>query len=296
MLIPDASAPSFCYYNSYGKTEKMDREMLRKAILFARKEGLSVNVIAGKEKLPDWVQEELGGIVHAIIAPWEYPHDSVRDVAVIDLVPGAGLPPLPDNREKNYILRVPRERLPELADLINGLKGKCCRVNVQLLDVNRYRDAEFKQYEAVLKALPGLVMESGMEINILTDRLVLSEMNSCGAGDSAITAAPDGKLYPCPGFYYDGAEPCGDVENGLDSADRRLFKLEFAPICKACDAWQCRRCVWMNARATGEVNTPSRGQCVAAHKERHASVLLSAGTSAPLEDVAYEDPLEIVKR
>ena len=47
--------------------------------------------------------------------------------------------------------------------------------------------------------------------------------------------------------------------------------MEYAPICRHCDAYQCKRCVWLNRRMTHEINTPSHEQCVAAHIERNAS-------------------------
>lgn len=295
ILLYDSAAPSFCYYPSPEKGEKMSLETLRKAILFAHKEGLAVNVVTGAEPLPEDVKAELDGIIHVVIAPLEFPHDNVKDVSVIDWTPDFDRLQLPDNPDRDLILRVPLSGLTSLSVAVRALKGKCRRVNIQMLDQNRYSAADFKTYEDQLADLSAIVLESGMEINTITDRLVLKQMNSCGAGDTAITVAPDGKLYVCPGFYYDGEPACGDVDSGLDLPNARLYKLEYAPICRRCDAWQCRRCVWMNRRTTGEVNTPSRGQCVAAHKERHASVLLSLKGSAPLEDVPYEDPLELIK-
>jgi hypothetical protein len=111
--------------------------------------------------------------------------------------------------------------------------------------------------------------------NILTDRIMLSKMNNCGAGDTTITLAPNGKFYVCPAFYYEDMEDSiGDLHNGVNIANQQLYKLEYAPICRHCDAYQCNRCVWLNRRMTREVNTPSHEQCVAAHLERNASRLL----------------------
>lgn len=295
IILYDSAAPSFCYYPSPAKGEKMSLETLRKAVLFAHKEGLAVNVLTGAEPLPEDAKAVLDGIVHNIIAPWDYPHDNVNNVWVASLSPEFTASNLSLSSDRDLILRVPREELASLVLAVRSLQGRCRRVNLQMLDQNRYTEEDFKTYEGQLAGLSEIVLASGMEINVITDRLALTGMNSCGAGDSMITVAPDGKLYVCPGFYYDGQPACGDVETGLDLPNARLYKLEYAPICRRCDAWQCRRCVWMNRRATGEVNTPSRGQCVAAHKERHASVLLSLKGSAPLEDVPYEDPLELIK-
>ena len=296
MLLYDGAAPSFCYYDAPGKGAKMSLDTLKAAVLFARKEGLAINVITGEDPLPEEVRAELSGILHIIIAPWTFPHDNVDDVAVVNWTPDLRISEMPDNSDKDIILRVPRKAIPNLTDTVRQLRFKGHRVNVQLLEQNRMTEEDVKAYEAQLEALSAFVLKSGMEINVVTDRLVLKKMNSCGAGDLAITVAPDGKLYVCPGFYYDGEPSCGDVWTGLDLPNRQLYKLEFAPICRNCDAWQCRRCVWLNQKATGEVNTPSRGQCVTAHKERHASVVLSKKGTEPLEDVPYEDPFELINK
>lgn len=53
---------------------------------------------------------------------------------------------------------------------------------------------------------------------------MLDRMNNCGAGDTTITLAPDGKFYICPAFYLENQEDAlgdlkhsiGDLDNGLD--------------------------------------------------------------------------------
>jgi len=50
----------------------------------------------------------------------------------------------------------------------------------------------------------------------------------------------------------------GDLRTGLAIANQQLYRLDHAPICRVCDAYHCRRCVWMNDRLTGDVNTVRR--------------------------------------
>ena len=119
--------------------------------------------------------------------------------------------------------------------------------------------------------------------------MVLAEMNNCNAGENNITLAPDGKFYVCPAFYnlptIDGYERTmgdicnkgyniGNIYDGLDIKNPQLYKLAYAPICRNCDAYQCKRCIWLNRKTTCEVNTPSHEQCVVAHLERNASRML----------------------
>ena len=142
---------------------------------------------------------------------------------------------------------------------------------------NLFSGLDFERYENKLRELSELIEQAYLDgfspqWNILTDRMMLHEMNNCGAGDSTITLAPNGKFYICPAFYYeDMGDSVGDVNKGLDIPNQYLYKLENAPICRHCDAYQCKRCIWLNRKMTLEVNTPSHEQCVAAHLERNAS-------------------------
>jgi CXXX repeat peptide maturase len=134
--------------------------------------------------------------------------------------------------------------------------------------------------------------------------MMLDRMNNCGAGDTTITLAPNGNFFICPAFYYeDEADSIGDLGHGLGIKNKQLYKLGYAPICRHCDAWQCKRCIWLNRKTTLEVNTPSHEQCVVAHLERNASRELlnnirKHGTFLPEQEdikvIDYLDPFDIV--
>jgi CXXX repeat peptide maturase len=88
-----------------------------------------------------------------------------------------------------------------------------------------------------------------------------------------------------------------------ESRNPHLLQLRHAPICSRCDAYQCRRCVYLSQLMTGELNTPSRQQCVAAHLERNASrrllrrlrpFLRNSDEMPEIPEIDYLDPLELV--
>ena len=137
------------------------------------------------------------------------------------------------------------------------------------------------------------------QVNILTDRLRLKEMHNCNAGVNNITVAPNGRFYLCPAFYYDERmginnrlnhhKPqhdysVGDIDAGLQIPNQQLLRLDHAPLCRICDAYHCKRCVWLNQRLTWDANTPSHQQCVLAHLERNASRELQRMLFATHED------------
>ena len=192
------------------------------------------------------------------------------------------------------------------ADIIKALEN-VPRLNIVLTDIETFTDEDFAAYKSILeklsKAIEQMYVNSkAPQLNLLTDRMMLQKMNNCGAGDTTITLAPNGKFYVCPAFYYEDEEDSiGDLEHGLDIKNKQLYKLEYAPICRHCDAYQCKRCIWLNRKMTLEVNTPSHEQCVLAHLERNASreLLLKIrkhGTFLPeqeeIKEIDYLDPFD----
>ena len=78
--------------------------------------------------------------------------------------------------------------------------------------------------------------------------------------------------------------------------------MEYAPICCHCDAYQCKRCIWLNRKTTFEVNTPSHEQCVVSHLERNTSRELMMSVRKRVEflsdkeeikDISYLDPFDL---
>ena len=94
------------------------------------------------------------------------------------------------------------------------------------------------------------------------------------------TSAEGVMTYICKGgdtpFCFADLIDLGSVAAGLSVRNPQLYRLDHAPICRGCDAYHCKRCIWLNRRATLEVNTPGHRQCVMAHIERNVSAQLLA--------------------
>jgi CXXX repeat peptide maturase len=143
------------------------------------------------------------------------------------------------------------------------------------------------------------------QVNVLTDRILLDKMNNCNAGIENITLAPNGRFYICPAFYLENElDFVGDLPNGLAINNKRHYQITYAPLCRICDAYQCKRCVWLNRKTTLEVNTPSHEQCVVAHLERNASRELLTDlqlsgiyfTEKEIKEIDYLDPFEVQEK
>lgn len=287
----------------------IDIETLKKAIFWAMTENLNVQFVYPDKEILSEYKAAVDTIDHAKIVGSDCEDKELVDEADIvifddwESLDAFGFQPC-----KSYVIRTDKSLLFENADVIKSLLPKLDRLVVVIKDVDKFKKQDFEKYEAFLNAMIPVVKEEygkghSLHFNLLTDRMLLDKMNNCNAGDESITFAPDGKFYICPAFYLDGSKAVGDLENGLDIKNQQLYRLDHAPICRKCDAWQCRRCVWLNRKTTLEVNTPSHEQCVVAHIERNASRKLLEGirtlgeflTEKEIKEIDYLDPFEIIK-
>lgn len=304
VILLDDTSTSFCHYDVRKKERKLiSLDDLRRGIRFGMVENLMIQFVYPDYTLPQEYLDVIDTIDHSNIKPLAV-LDSETEIVVIDewKYDAAKL------KDSVVVLRTNWKQLYDNHSNLKDLLNVVLRLNVVITDVERMSDNDREEYKTVLEALSKgvevlYVDGKSPQFNLLTDRMILTEMNNCNAGDTTITLAPNGKFYICPAFYYnDENDNVGDIENGLDIKNKQLYKLDYAPICRKCDAWQCRRCAWLNRKTTLEVNTPSHEQCVAAHLERNASRQLmlnlrSKGTFLPdkeeIKEIAYLDPFEI---
>lgn len=303
IILLNESSTSFCHYKVPKSNRWIDLDDLRLGIRFAMMENLMIQFVYPEEHLPRGYAEIINSIDHIDIKPFKEGRKTDGDVVVFNELPINLL-------EKDYPTLIFRLTPQEFFDLPNYLVTQVCqstkRVNVVIRDIDPILAWDFDRYKGKIAELSTIVEQefvngSTTQWNILTDRLMLSEMKNCGAGDTAITLASNGKFYICPAFYYDETkDSVGDVHNGLSITNQHLYKLEYAPICRHCDAYQCKRCIWLNRRMTGEVNTPSQEQCVISHLERNASRKLLYGirehgdfmNGTEIKEIDYLDPFE----
>ena len=303
ILLDDTSA-SYCHYEANCKERRLiSIDDLKAGIMFAMKENLNVQFVYPDHELPAEYLETIDSIDHTDIKP--FANWDGADVVVLsgwdDEVP----------ERATCIIHSSFEELAEHVVTVNDWLRGMTRLNVVLTDVDKFKDGDIDNYKKTLEALADGIVEiysqgRSVQLNLLTDRLMLTEMNNCGAGDNNVTLAPNGKFYLCSAFYYeDEKQSVGDLKSGLHIKNPQLLRLDHAPICRQCDAYQCRRCIWMNQRLTMDANTPSHQQCVVAHLERSASCKLQmkldeAGIcltdSHPIEEMTELDPFNIINR
>ena len=297
IILLDDTSTSFCHYQNTKKERRLiPVDTLRKGIRFGMMENLMIQYVYPDFELPAEYAEVIESIDHSKIKPIK----DDADIIVIEHIKDV-------KADVPVVWRTDKQQLLAHEEEVVTALENVPRLNIVLTDMDSFKDEDFESYKALLGRLSSKIEQMFVEgnapqLNLLTDRMMLKEMNNCGAGDTSITLAPNGKFYICPAFYYeDESDSVGDLEVGIDIKNKQLYKLAYAPICRHCDAYQCKRCIWQNRKMTLEVNTPSHEQCVVSHLERNASrELLKSirkhGTFLPemgdIKELDYLDPFD----
>jgi CXXX repeat peptide maturase len=314
---------AYCHANNpLKKRNLMPLETLKKGILYGMKQNLMIQYVFPDYKLPKGYVEVIESIDNVKIYPFGCkPVTGIEDGNDADVEVANAIPNKVES--KNLVLRLTFSEILAKKDVIAKLFASGARVNLCTTDVEKFTDEQTEAYKQVLNewntVLLGLYKQGqSPQFNLLTDRMMLDKMHNCEAGVSNITLAPNGKFYLCPAFYYDeqtkvdnqlnhhqptSDNAVGNLEKGLDIPNLQLLKLDHAPLCRNCDAYQCRRCLWLNRKLTWDFNTPSHQQCVMAHIERNASRDLlndirKIGEFMPqidIKEINYLDPFEVRK-
>lgn len=295
VILLDDTSEAYCHAdNPLKERNLMPIETLKKGILFGMKQNLMIQYV-----FPDYGTRDCG------TRDYELPKEYAEVIESIDNVkiyptgckPVTGIEDgnetdvevaneVPETVEvKNLVLRLSFGEMLKQKDEIAKLFSSGVRINLCITDVEQFTDGQIEAYKQLLEEWNGFLLglyKQGLspQFNLLTDRMMLKEMHNCEAGVSNITLAPNGKFYLCPAFYYDermkvfnqlnhhqpsSDRSIGDLEKGLDIPNPQLLRLDHAPLCRNCDAYQCRRCLWLNRKLTWDINTPSHQQLSLIH-------------------------------
>lgn len=326
VILLDNTATSYCHYENFCHEKKLiSIEDLKQGIFYGMKENLMIQFVYPDYELPQEYKDVINTIDHSDIVSSLCEDDELRKNAdVIIFHDWNGIQFSSFDKDGIYTLRTSKEDLFDRYKLLKDIISYSRRLNVVITDIEKFTEEDFKKYKEVLEYLSDVLKTCYAEgkspqLNLLTDRMMLDGMNNCNAGVENITLAPNGKFYVCPAFYlskecdgneYSLDEVCqkgysiGSLKEGLDIKTQQLYKLDHAPLCRKCDAYQCKRCIWLNRKTTLEVNTPSHEQCVVAHLERNASRNLLTDirkygaflADKDIKGIEYLDPFDVLQK
>lgn len=303
IILLDDESTSFCHYASRSDMSNlMAIDTLKKGIRFGMMENLMIQFVFPEKSLPIDYYEAIDTIDHGVLAPAGCPVNA--DVLVFN--DWNSFESFVFSDVGTFVLRTELDKLLEKRNTLFSSLCRMTRINVVLTDIDRFKEEDFVRYDEFLSEFRENIKKLYLQghqtqCNLLTDRIELDAMNNCNAGVDCITLAPDGNLYLCPGFYYDSEEPIGNLDEGIKIKNQQLLRLDHAPLCRICDAYQCKRCIWLNRKLTMEVNTPSHEQCVVAHLERNQSRRLLAelqdrgllDKKKEIKEISYLDPFDV---
>ncbi len=306
ILLLDDDSPSFCYHdNSTKSTQTISYDSLDKTIRFCLKNNLSLNVIYSNNSFPKEYYQLLDKVIHTKIVPFGYRYTDNNSIVIFDK---NSLNELKEQSFTNLIFRIKRTDLSFLSSYIEKLIGHFKRLNIVFADLEDFTKKDCDLLEQQLLQLEPILVNAlnkdVFEVSLITDRWLLGSMNNCEAGLKHLTIAPNGKFYICPAFYYlDPNESVGDINIGYQIKNQHLLNFDHAPICRNCDSYHCKRCVFLNKITTLEVNIPSSQQCIVAHTERKFSKqileklnsLSSRFSHLPqIKEIGHNDPLQLL--
>ena len=304
MIILDSSAPSLCYYHRGIMQERMAEETFESAIALVKSKDLFLQVVTGPAGIPDTYLKKLEACDYIAYLPASIsPKARPQDVLIIDSATDSDLELVPQGHPI-VILRMSKDHLGQLPALCLKLAERVQRIVLVLTDILEYTISDIEVYQHNLSVIKEHLLEMildkrAIEINVITDRLMLDEPRECSAGLEHLTMAPSGSLHLCPAFALDAnhAHPLGII--GPDWVADPILSREKAPICISCDAFHCRRCVYLNKISTLELNTPPWQLCRISHVEREISRQLLQQLQdqrflqhlPSIQPVHYQDPL-----
>lgn len=309
IVLLSSDSPSFCHYPELRGDDIMSIDTLKDTITYAYKEDVSLHFILPNERLSESHESILGLTESVKVASSNSIYKSTANIIVFhsidDLI-----------NETDYIeyavLIIKPDCVSNLKAITEDVLSHFGRIVISFQAFNSFSVPIAKSvYKSALDSMSQSITNcwrkgGKSQVSVVTDLLFASSHVNCNAGIEHITVSPHGKMYICPGFLADDPNDLiGDIKSGYNIINPQLLEFNHAPICKRCDAFQCKRCVWLNRKMTREINTPSKEQCVVSHIERNCSRELFLRLRVidndylpdkSIPEISYLDPFELLQQ
>ena len=295
-ITSDQIEPHCSYRNERGTKEIMSPEIFKKGVAFCKKENITPVLLGIPEGVvnssyKDYLKIDRAGMNGNDIAVYDNQVDAKDSCFIANLI-------------------LSRKNIENFYTMAKKLLDEDKRINLIVDDLHNWKQGDLDNYQIQLEKISDYVYQLFLEgkepeINGLTDLWNLESMNNCDAGATTFALAPNGKIYACPGFYFDNPDNfIGSLETGFDIKNAQLYNLKNAPICSKCDVYSCDRCKLQNLKTTGEINTPSKNQCLLNHIQRNMSMNLQTklkengydSFTHVIQPIDYLDPFDLIKQ
>lgn len=254
LFILDDHYESICSYDtnrSARDRRKMDKETVLEGLRFAAYNFMKpVFLYSQKPSVLDEIKDELTGyeILHifpaSMINQSDYIHESMVTVSkeTIDMV---------KQEMSNIIFNIHQDDIQFLPDYIRELFTKVDRININIMNLDRNFDLDLydRVLEEIAKEIVLYVQKENVlkELNLLTDIFFITNHGNCKAGEDVFTYAPDGKYMHVLHFIMkDGINWRCEYRYSIEN--KHLWTNKYAPLCNACDSYQCENCKFINIK------------------------------------------------
>ena len=201
IILLDDTSKSFCHYE-VNKSERrlISLDDLKAGIHLAMIENLTIQFVYPDYELPQEYKDVIHTIDHSNIMPASCNEEA--DVLTLDEWPIE----YQSLESQVVVIRTPLQDLITHEIEVKELLRIVQRLNIVITNVEKFTENQQEAYRTWLSNLGSelealYVKGKSPQFNLITDRMMLTSMNNCGAGDSCITLAPNGKFYICPAFY-----------------------------------------------------------------------------------------------
>lgn len=206
---------------------------------------------------------------------------------------------------ENVILNISAHELKYLNSCVEKLLHKISRINLNITDIDKNFDEELyaEELDKINENICHMNNRFGLikEVSLITDRLYIKEHDNCMAGNKSFVLTPDEEIYTCCGMYSENLDlEVGNLSTGIvRKYDARLYEIKNSNLCRLCDAYQCKNCVYTNKLYSNEVNVSPSFYCRKSHIERMASKKLCDSLNIgdeekreKIEEIDYLDPID----
>lgn len=282
---------TYCCYENQDKNENyMSGEIILEGLNYAQENFMMPIFVHGKNEKTLIVREEY--IDHDIlhIVPIRH-YKLAQDRGFRRVLPVYEMEDVWDEKVliDNVILNVKQDEINKLSDAIGKLIKFSNRINLNITGLNRhFNENEYKyQMEIIRDKIVDIWENEGSfkEISLLTDILFLDKHENCQAGQNSFVLSPLGKIHTCCAEFSNVEDDfIGETRHGIiKEYGSYLYEIQNSNLCRICDAYQCKDCVYINKKNTKEYNVPPSFQCRKSHIER--------GVSLDLKSILRDCPL-----
>lgn len=271
---------SYCDYNNSNLSicEEIDADGILRSLKYCRDNFFEPIIVHNKSNFnfkndDKYIGYNITHIVHA-----KYINEA-KKIVLKNIVPVYEKESLEyDNQGlSNVIFNIESKDIANLSKYIIELFKKVQRIDLNIHDIDKnFNESLYKnQLEEISNYIKHFYKENETikELSVLTDVLFINKHDNCMAGENTFIISPEEKIYQCCAIYSNEKDNnIGDIKKGITvKYDKRLYEIENSNLCRICDCYQCKNCIYSNKKFTKEVNVAPSFICRKSHIERLVS-------------------------